>query len=159
MEAVIRDARHDDMKQVLELIQELADFENEPNEVEVTSADLEQYGFGSTPSFKCFVADVANDIIGIALVYFRFSTWKGSVVHLEDLIVSKKHRGTGVGSALYKKVMEYASEQGAKRVSWEVLGWNKPAINFYEKSGAKILDDWHVVQMDQKGLAAFLEKE
>ncbi len=157
MEAVIREAECDDMKQVLALIEELANFEKEPNEVEVTVADLERYGFGETPSFKCFVADNGEQIIGIALVYFRFSTWKGPVIHLEDLIVSETHRGIGIGSALYKKVMEYAVAQGVKRVSWEVLGWNKPAIDFYEKSGAKILDDWHVVQMDQRGLATFLE--
>ncbi len=157
MKTQIREAKREDMPNVLALIQELADFEKEPEAVEVTISDLEKYGFGSNPSFHCFVAEKGQEITGIALVYFRFSTWKGPVVHLEDLIVSEQHRGTGVGSALYKRVMEYAVTKGVKRVSWEVLDWNTPAIDFYEKSGAKVLRDWHVVQMDQKGLSTFLE--
>lgn len=158
MKTIIRDAKRDDMPKVLALIKELADFEKESEAVEMTVNDLETHGFGTHPAFTCFVADSGKEIIGIALVYFRFSTWKGPIIHLEDLIVSEKSRGTGVGTALYSRVMEYAAEQGVKRVSWEVLSWNTPAIDFYEKSGAKILDDWNVVHMDQKGLTTFLKK-
>ena len=158
MKTIIRNARQEDMRAVLTLIQELADFEKEPEAVDITVSVLETHGFGSHPSFQCFVAEEEEGIVGIALVYFRFSTWKGPIIHLEDLMVSEKKRGAGIGAALYRRVMEYAAEQGVKRVSWEVLDWNTPAIDFYEKSGAKILDGWHVVQMDEKGLTTFLKK-
>lgn len=94
----------------------------------------------------------------MALVYFRYSTWKGRTVHLEDLIVREAMRGTGLGSALYKRVIEYAREQGVKRTEWVVLDWNTPAIDFYKRSGANVLTDWHIVQMDEKGMKSFLEK-
>lgn len=156
MSFIIRDAEKQDMQQVLELIQELADFEKESDAVEVTKEDLIREGFGENPLFHCFVAEVEGNIRGIALVYYRFSTWKGRTIHLEDLIVNESMRGTGLGSALYKRVMQYAAEKGVKRVEWNVLDWNKPAVDFYKKSGAKILDGWQVVQMDEQGLQVFL---
>ncbi len=158
MENTIRKFRKEDLPQILELIQELADFEKEPNAVEVDVNILEKEGLGEHPLFTCFVAEVNNRIEGMALVYFRFSTWKGRTVHLEDLIVRKDKRGTGLGSALYKKVIEYALEQGVKRCEWVVLDWNTPAIEFYERSGANILRDWHLVQMDEMAMKKFLNK-
>ena len=158
MEYIIRDAVAEDMSQVLDRIKELAVFENEPDAVEVTVEELISEGYGERPLFHCFVAEVESQIVGIALVYYRFSTWKGKTVHLEDLVVKESMRGTGLGMALYKRVMQYAKEKGVKRVEWNVLDWNTPAINFYEKSGAKILDGWLVVQMDQNGLNAFVSE-
>ncbi|WP_378181061.1 GNAT family N-acetyltransferase [Aquimarina sp. SS2-1] len=158
MDYIIRDAKVSDMPQVLSLIEELAIFENEPDAVEVTVEELIRDGFGEQPLFHCFVADKDTEILGLALVYFRFSTWKGKTVHLEDLIVRESKRGTGIGMALYKRVMKYGKEQGVKRVEWNVLDWNKPAVNFYLKSGAKILEGWQVVQMDEEGLNAFVSK-
>lgn len=158
MNYTIRDARAEDMPQVLDRINELAVFENEPNAVEVTVELLKNEGFGSNPLFHCFVADVDNQIVGIALVYYRFSTWKGRTIHLEDLIVQDNMRGTGIGMALYKRVMQYANEKGVKRVEWNVLDWNTHAIDFYERSGAKILEGWKVVQMDENGLKLFMSK-
>lgn len=158
MDYIIRDAVADDMSQVLLLIEELAIFENEPDAVEVTVENLIKEGFGPSPLFHCFVAEVKGELVGIALVYFRFSTWKGRTVHLEDLIVRESMRGTGIGMALYKRVMQYGIEQGVKRVEWNVLDWNKPAVNFYLKSGAKILEDWQVVRMDEDGLNSFVAK-
>ena len=155
MKYSIRTAKIEDMPKVLERIQELAVFENEPDAVEVTVEDLEKEGFGDTPLFYCYVAESNFDIIGIALFYYRFSTWKGRSIHLEDLIVKEDKRGLGIGSALYEKVMQFAVEKKVKRVEWNVLDWNTPAVNFYKKTGAKILDDWKVVQMDHKGLMAF----
>jgi len=154
----VRSATKEDLPQVLNLIQELADFENESDAVEVTVEELEKEGFGKNPSFHCFVASEDNNLLGIALVYFRFSTWKGRTVHLEDLIVREAMRGLGIGMALYQRVMQYGQEQGVKRVEWNVLDWNKNAIDFYEKSGAKILKGWQVVQMDEKGLHNFVSK-
>jgi GNAT superfamily N-acetyltransferase len=93
----------------------------------------------------------------MALVYYRFSTWKGRTLHLEDLIVREEKRGTGLGNALYKKVIQYAREQDLKRVEWVVLDWNKHAIDFYERSGATILKDWYTVQMDEQGITRYIE--
>lgn len=156
MEFEIRKAGKEDIPSILELIKELAEFEKEPEAVEVDAQQLEREGFGEHPLFTCFVAEVAGRIEGMALIYFRFSTWKGRTVHLEDLIVREKMRGTGLGSALYRKVISYAREQGVKRTEWVVLDWNENAIKFYERSGATVMKDWHTVQMDEKGMKKFL---
>jgi GNAT superfamily N-acetyltransferase len=152
----VRKATNDDMPQVLELIKELAIFENEPDAVEISVADLEREGFGENPLFTCFVAESDDEIVGAALVYFRFSTWKGRTLHLEDLIVKEAQRGKGIGEALYKQVMRFAYDRGLKRVAWDVLDWNKGAIRFYERSGANIVKDWRVVHMDEKGLKNYI---
>src|SRR5690606_16876637 len=148
----IRKFKREDLPEILELIQELADFEKEPEAVEVTTEILEKEGLSDNPLFTCFVAEVDGKIEGMALVYFRFSTWKGRTVHLEDLIVRKNKRGTGLGSALYRKVIEYALEQGVKRCEWVVLDWNTPAIEFYERSGATVFQDWNIVQMNEEAM-------
>lgn len=145
------------MPQVLELIKELAVFENEPNAVVITVADLELEGFSDNPLFTCFVAELKGQIVGTALIYYRFSTWKGRTLHLEDLIVSEANRGNGIGEALYKRVMQFAHDQGLKRVAWDVLDWNTDAIRFYERSGANLMKEWRVVHMDELGLKKYLE--
>lgn len=146
------------MKAVLDLIQELATFEKEPDAVVVTVADLERDGFGSTPLFYTFVAEVDNEIVGTALYYYRYSTWKGKTIHLEDLIVKEKMRGSGLGFALYSKIIEQGKHDKVRRIEWNVLDWNTPAIDFYVKSGAKVLDTWRVAQMDENGIHEFLSK-
>lgn len=153
---IIRKGEKKDMKAVLELIQELAIFEKEPDAVEVTVEDLEHDGFGETPLFHTFVAEVENKIVGIALYYYRYSTWKGKTIHLEDLIVKEDMRGFGVGMALYSKVIEQGKLDDVRRIEWAVLDWNTPAIDFYKKSGAKVFDDWRVAQMDEDGIEQFL---
>ena len=161
----IRRGTKNDMKAVLELIQELAVFEKEPDAVVVTVADLERDGFGENPLFYTFVAEVEGDssdseqakqIVGMALYYYRYSTWKGRTIHLEDLIVKEKMRGSGLGLALYTKIIEQGKADNVRRIEWNVLDWNTPAIDFYKKSGAKILADWDVVQMDEQGINDFL---
>ena len=119
-----------DMPQVLRLIKELAAFEKEPDAVIITVDTLVKEGFGKSPLFTCFVAEVEEKIVGMALVYDRFSTWKGRSIHLEDLIVNEKMRGTGVGKALHSKVIAYAAAQNVKRLEWVVLDWNEGAIKF-----------------------------
>ncbi|WP_459210515.1 GNAT family N-acetyltransferase [Aquimarina rhabdastrellae] len=158
MDFSIRDAVQEDMSQVLDLIQELADFEKEPDAVDITVDDLIKEGFGTQPLFKCFVAEMNEEIIGAAIIYDRFSTWKGRTVHLEDLIVKASMRKKGIGKALYTRVMHYAKDKGVKRVEWVVLDWNTNAIDFYEKSGATLLKDWYLVQMSEKGLATFVNQ-
>ena len=153
---IIRKATKNDMPSVLELIQELATFEKEPDAVVVTVDDLIRDGFSENPLFQCFVAEVDGEIIGMALYYYRYSTWKGKTIHLEDLIVKESKRGTGAGFALYKEIIKQGKAENVRRIEWNVLDWNTPAIDFYEKSGAKVLGDWRVVHMDDKGIEQFL---
>jgi GNAT superfamily N-acetyltransferase len=153
---MIRKATEKDMPYVLELIQELATFEKEPDAVVVTVADLVRDGFSEHPLFHCYVAEKENTIIGMALFYYRYSTWKGKTIHLEDLIVKADQRGTGAGFALYKEIIKQGKKDKVRRIEWNVLDWNTPAIDFYEKSGAKVLGDWRVVHMDENGIEQFL---
>jgi GNAT superfamily N-acetyltransferase len=155
----IRKATQNDMPFVLELIQELAAFEKEPEAVVVTVADLIRDGFSDSPLFHCLVAEKENTIIGMALFYYRYSTWKGKTIHLEDLIVQANQRGTGAGFALYQEVIKQGKKDNVRRIEWNVLDWNTPAIAFYEKSGAKVLSDWRVVHMDENGIEQFLKEE
>jgi GNAT superfamily N-acetyltransferase len=153
----IREGKIEDMPAVLNLIKELAHFEKEPEAVVVTVVDLETDGFGNSPLFKTFVAELDNEIVGMAFFYPRYSTWKGPTIHLEDLIVKKNKRGLNIGSALYKKVIEYGYNLGVKRIEWVVLDWNTPAIEFYKKTGGHILEDWKTVQMNEQAIKNYLE--
>lgn len=153
---IIRKATEKDMQAVLNLIQELATFEKEPDAVVITADDLVRDGFSAHPLFQCLVAEEENAIIGIALYYYRYSTWKGKTLHLEDLIVSENKRGTGAGFALYSEIIAQGKRDNVRRIEWNVLDWNTPAIDFYNKTGAKILEDWRVVHMDEAGINAFL---
>lgn len=154
---IIRQGKKEDMASVLKLIQELANFEKEPDAVVISVKDLERDGFSENPLFKTFVAEVDNEIIGIALYYYRYSTWKGKTIHLEDLVVKANKRGTGAGFALYSEIIKQGKKDNVRRIEWNVLDWNTNAIDFYKKSGAKVLDDWKVVQMDEKGITDFLK--
>ena len=159
MNVLVRDAIQNDMKQVLMLIKELAKFEKEPNAVILNEEQLVRDGFSENPKFKCFVAESNNEIIGMALGYPRYSTWKGVTMHLEDLIVTKSRRGNGIGSLLFSKFINYAHSLRVKRIEWAVLDWNVNAIEFYEKNGAKILSDWRVAQMDEDSIKKFCNNE
>lgn len=154
----IRKAKPTDLQHILDLIVELAVFEKEPDAVEVTVDELMNSGFGVRPDFTCFVAEINTKIVGIALVYTRFSTWKGRVLHLEDLIVSEVMRGQGIGSALLDQVVRFADKLKVKRISWEVLDWNTPAIEFYEAKGADVKRDWDVVHLNEEGIKNYLSK-
>lgn len=154
----IRIGNPTDMPAVLELIRELAIFEREPDAVVVTADDLVRDGFGPQPMFGTFVAEINGEIVGMALYYYRYSTWKGRTIHLEDLIVREALRGQGIGEALYAHVLRQAQKDKVRRVEWNVLSWNTPAIDFYEKSGARVLDDWRVAQMDDEAVKKFVEQ-
>ncbi|MRI00764.1 GNAT family N-acetyltransferase [Kriegella sp. EG-1] len=157
MDFNIRPAQEEDCAQILELIHELATFEKEGDAVEVTTDDLKRDGFGSDKLFHCFVGEYENKVVGIALIFPRYSTWKGPIIHLEDLIVSEKMRGSGLGTALLNEVVKYGKKLGVKRINWEVIDWNEPAVEFYEKKGAKVLRDWDVVQLDEVGIENYLK--
>lgn len=158
MTFTVRFGEQKDVPSLLRLIKELAYFEKELEAVEITEETLLTYGFGENQMFKFFVAESDDEIIGIALFYERFSTWKGPAIHLEDLIVTQSKRKLGIGKALYGKVLQYAYTNNYKRVAWEVLDWNTNAIEFYENSGAKYLSDWSVVQMNEEGLLNFVNQ-
>jgi len=157
MDLKLRKAVESDMKSVLHLIKELATFENEPDAVDITEEILIKDGFGEFPAFETIVAELNDEIVGIALFYQRYSTWKGKSIHLEDLIVQENHRGKGIGNALYTKVLKYAHKNNYRRVAWEVLDWNTMAIDFYKSTGATIFDEWRVAHMDEKSLIEFVK--
>ena len=159
MNALIRKAEKKDSLAILNLIKELALFEKEPESVKLKLSDIENDGFGTKPLFECIVAEINKRIIGMAIYYPRYSTWKGPTIHLEDLIVSEQYKGKGIGTQLYSNFIKMALNSGVKRVEWNVLDWNSPAINFYKKSGAKVLDDWRSVQMHQSEMKKYLENQ
>lgn len=156
MSFIIRKGQTEDMHSVLELIVELAVYEKLPDEVEITVDDLINDGFSENSKFNVFVAEQNNVIVGAALFYERYSTWKGKVIHLEDLIVTDAKRGLGIGMALYTTVLKHGYDLGCKRIVWDVLSWNKPAIDFYKSTGATVLDDWQVVHMKEDALKNFI---
>ena len=157
MSFIIREGQKKDAQSVLDLIIELAVFEKEPDAVKITVDDLLRDGFSEYPKFKLFVAVEDSVVIGIALFYERYSTWKGKTIHLEDLMVTKSKRKIGAGKALYTAVLKYAHEHNFNRVAWEVIDWNINAINFYKSTGATYLSDWSVVQMDKDSLEKFIQ--
>lgn len=152
----IRRGREADLPQVLALIQELAEYEKAPQEVTNTLEDMQRDGFGPEAIFKFFVAeDVAGKIIGIALYYTAYSTWKGRMLFLEDLVVTEAARGTGLGKRLFEAVVAEARHTGAHRMKWQVLEWNEPAIGFYKKLGANLDPEWHNGNLTHEQLQAY----
>ena len=158
MDFSVRPAIVEDMPAVLQLIKELAIYEKEPDAVRISSDELERFGFGQQPKFHCFVADTNSEIVGMALTYERFSTWNGLVLHLEDLVVNEPMRGKGIGSALLDEVVKHGHKLGAKRISWVVLNWNTPAIDFYKSKGATIEPEWDSVILDENGIKNYISK-
>lgn len=138
----IRVAKQEDCARLLELIHELALYEKAPEEVTVTLAEFEDAGFGAAPVWKAFVAEDEHQIIGFALYYARYSTWKGCRLYLEDFLVTESYRGKGVGKILFETVMKEAQEKNYNGMTWQVLDWNEPAINFYNKYSAQIETGW-----------------
>ncbi len=137
----IRKAQKRDMAAVLRLIRELAIFEKAPDAVIVTVKDLKKDGFGKRPLFKTFVAELSNEVVGMALVYTGYSTWKGKLVYLDDLIVKNEHRNKGIGKLLLDEVIRYAAKENARVLKWQVLRWNKGAIRFYKRHNNIVFDD------------------
>ena len=143
MDIVVRRAIKEDCSRMLELIQELAEYERAPEQVTVSPEHFMQSGFGENPVWWAFVAETEAQIIGFALYYIRYSTWKGQRMYLEDILVTEKMRGMGAGNLLMQQLIKEASEKGFKGISWQVLDWNEPAINFYKKfEGLKTDDEW-----------------
>ena len=142
MEISIREGRREDLPRVLDLIKELALFERAPHEVTNTLSNLEADGFGPNPVYGFFVAELGTQIIGLSLFYWRYSTWKGKRLYLEDIIVTESHRGKGAGKLLFDRTMQKSLEENCTGMMWQVLEWNEPAINFYKKYGSKLDGEW-----------------
>ena len=138
----IRVAQREDCLRLLELVNELALFEKAPEEVTVTLQEFEDAGFGGSPVWKAFVAEIDGLIVGFALYYIRYSTWKGCRMYLEDLIITEPMRGRGIGKLLFNRLIAEAKELGFSGMVWQVLDWNEPAINFYKKYEASIDAGW-----------------
>ena len=142
MSFIIRRAVAEDCPRLMQLIQELAEFEKEPDAVTVSEEHFRESGFGSSPVWWSFVAEVDGKVEGLALYYIRYSTWKGQRLYLEDLCVTRSRRGMGLGKALFERVIEEGKERGFNGLVWQVLDWNKPAIDFYRKYDAEFDQGW-----------------
>jgi GNAT superfamily N-acetyltransferase len=138
----IRKAIKSDVPALFALINELAVFEKAPEEVINTEEKMMEEGFGESPYFQAFVAEVDGQVVGMSLVYFRYSTWKGKTVYLEDLIVNEPFRNRGIGKLLFERTMVFAREENCARMTWQVLDWNEPAISFYKNYGAQFDNGW-----------------
>lgn len=141
-EVVIRPATKEDTQHVYDLIYELAVFERAPEQVTNTVAQMIADGYGPEPCYKVIVAEVENKIVGLALTFIKYSTWKGKGVFLEDLIVTESMRRMKIGKRLFEEVIAYAKSINAKQLHWQVLDWNTTAIDFYKKYDADISGEW-----------------
>lgn len=138
----IRKGRAEDLPAMLALITELAEYEKAAGEVEVTVEQMNDWGFGEQPLFRSFVAESRGSVVGIALFYNKYSTWKGKCIFLEDIIVTAAHRRQGIGEKLFMAVAAIAKEEKVKRLEWQVLEWNEPAIAFYKKFNTHFDGEW-----------------
>jgi GNAT superfamily N-acetyltransferase len=139
---IIRPGTATDVPAAFALVQELALFEKAPHEVENTAQQMVKDGFGENPIFGFLVAELENQIVGISFYYFRYSTWKGKRLYLEDLFVTEQYRGKGIGKLLFDATIEIARTSNCNGMSWQVLDWNTPAIDFYNKYGAQLDAEW-----------------
>lgn len=144
----IRQGKKEDLPAALELIRELAIYEKAEEQVVNTVEMMEKDGFGSQPVFGFIVAEEAGEIIGMSMYYYRYSTWKGKRMYLEDLIVREAKRGSGVGKLLFERTIEIGKETECTGMMWQVLDWNEPAINFYKKYNTNMEGDWINCNLD-----------
>jgi len=142
MNVTIRPAIAEDCERLMELIRELAVYEKAPEQVTVSLQHFVESGFGPNPVWWAFVAEADGRVEGFALYYIRYSTWKGQKMYLEDILVTEKMRGMGLGNLLFERLIEEAKEKGLSGIIWQVLEWNEPAINFYKKYNASFDAEW-----------------
>jgi GNAT superfamily N-acetyltransferase len=156
---VIRDGVEEDLPRVLALVRELAEYENALSEVSNTIEMMAKDGFGDNPIYGFFVAEVDGQILGVSLYYYRYSTWKGKRLYLEDIVVTQSERGNGIGKALFERTMRFSLEKNCTGMMWQVLDWNEPAINFYKKYNAKLDAEWINCHLDETQIKNFLESK
>ena len=155
----LREGKIEDLPRVLELINELALYEKAPEQVTNTIAMMEEDGFGKNPVFGMFVCErnETSEIVGIAIYYYRYSTWKGKRIYLEDLVVTESERGHGAGKLLFDRIMKKGLEENCTGMMWQVLDWNEPAINFYKKYGATLEAGWLNAHLQDYEIKKILE--
>lgn len=152
----VRKATIDDCDIILHLIALLAEYEKEPESAIATKEDLLKYGFTDNPLFYCILAEIEGNVIGFALYFLTFSTWQGKPgIYLEDLFVIPAYRGLGIGKALMKTVAQHGVEMNCTRMTWQVLDWNTPAIDFYQRCGARHLSEWFTYRLEGDSLRNF----
>jgi len=156
MNITVRKGTKADLPQVHALIMELAIYERAPDEVTNTLADMQEDGFGEKPVFEFLVAEAENKVVGLCLYYLAYSTWKGKMLYLEDLVVTETYRRYGVGKKLFDAFARRALELGAKRLKWQVLEWNEPAIAFYKKLNANLDGEWVNCNMSEQEIADYV---
>ena len=156
MEAIIRKGEIKDLPGVLALIVELAEFERAPEAVTNTVADMERDGFGDKPVFRFHVAESEGKIVGIAVYFVKYSTWKGKGFYLDDIVVTEKYRSKGIGKKLFDEFVKEAQNENAKQLHWQVLDWNKKAIKFYERLHARIEPEWWDCKIDKDGIQNYI---
>lgn len=154
----IRPGTKQDLPRVLELVKELALYERAPHEVTNTVALMEEDGFGPHPVYGFFVAAYGDNIVGLSLYYWRYSTWKGKRLYLEDIIVTESERGKGTGKLLFERTMQKALEENCTGMMWQVLEWNEPAINFYKKYGSKLDGEWVNCNLEAEQIRGLLNR-
>jgi GNAT superfamily N-acetyltransferase len=154
----IRPAEKEDIGSMMDLIRELAIYEKAPEEVTVSLEEFRESGFGENPVYTAFVAVMEGKIIGLALMYIRYSTWKGQRNYLEDLVVSERYRGLGIGKKLFDRCLWETHEKGLNGMVWQVLNWNEPAIHFYKKYPYKHDPEWINCSLEKEQIKAILGK-
>jgi len=138
----IRKGEKRDMKAVMELIQELADYEKAPDEVVINSDVLEKEAFGNDKIIDTLVAEIDGTVVGAMIYYDIFSTWKGRSMYLEDFVINSNYRRMGIGEKLFDRLIAEAKKRGSAKIKWQVIDWNEPAIKFYEKLNASLDGVW-----------------
>jgi len=144
----IRPGRKEDLPQVLELIKELAEYEKMPDQVWNTVEAMEKDGFGENPIYGLLVAEKEGRLVGYSIYYYRYSTWKGKRLFLEDILITKAERGNGAGKELFEKTIEIGKRENCTGMMWQVLDWNTPSIEFYKKYGTEFSDEWLNCHLD-----------
>lgn len=152
----IRRGLKKDLPRVLELVKELAEYERAPHEVINSVEQMEIDGFGPNPIYGFFVAENRTEIVGLSLYYWRYSTWKGKRLYLEDIIVTEKERGNQIGKKLFERTMQHTLDEKCSGMMWQVLDWNEPAINFYKKYGSIIQQEWMNCTLESSQIEAIL---
>ena len=152
---IIRAGVKEDLPQVFDLIKELAEYEKAPHEVDNSLESMEEDGFGPVPVFGFHVAEVGNKIIGISLYYYRYSTWKGKSLYLEDLVVRASARGRGLGKRLFDAIVKEAKATRCRQINWQVLDWNEPAIRFYKRLGTQLDGEWVNCKLDHQQILSY----
>jgi GNAT superfamily N-acetyltransferase len=155
----IREGKKEDLPETLQLVKELAEYERAPHEVTNTVPQMELDGFGTHPVFGFFVAERNGVIVGISLFYYRYSTWKGKRLYLEDIVVTESERGNGIGKLLFDRTLQKSLEDNCVGMTWQALDWNEPALNFYRKYNAKLDNEWVNCSLEREQINGILAKK